>query len=536
MSVAIDGTSLLTNTAVSSTTWTAYSATPPAAIAAGTHSLSISFTNDYATGGSAIGKSGKFRPGCDRNLYADVTNFYGPTTITPAPTVTLSASPTSVTTGQSSTLTWASTNATSCNATGAWSITNLPTSGSQSTGALNQTSTYSLTCTGDGGSATASATVTVGIVTTDKLTWAPPGYSTNYSVYTQLTLADTGPIIGAPYNDLGYQHIIHLDNNTDYVIHLHHRQVAAGAGIAGISFVGGRNIVIIGGEVTGPMQASPTLYNAANGGSAYNQYGMAFYQNQGTVHIEGVKIDGFFLAAFYFADNSQFGGPAHDRIQIENVRAMNTLMWKEDQTDYDHSDTYHWAPMNGTYQTIYIDKFTGNYDQTGFALYPNAVSGGFIQSVYLKRTNLRADSLFGSGAGQCTGAGLNGGYAGNYMFQYQATKLTLDQFYVTLGYHRAGAGIGKCPAEESTTRALINDFTTYNNDGTLRTPSYTMTGNQSPGPSVPGDTLTFTNPSADNIWAPDGVHGGVVTDGIPPGGDFVPDTVPGTNYVSPGYQ
>ena len=40
---------------------------------------------------------------------------------TPVPTVTISANPTSVTSGGSSTLTWSSTNATSCTASGGWS-------------------------------------------------------------------------------------------------------------------------------------------------------------------------------------------------------------------------------------------------------------------------------------------------------------------------------------------------------------------------------------------------------------------------------
>jgi hypothetical protein len=78
----------------------------------------------------------------------------------PTPTVSLAASPNSVTSNGSSTLTWSSTDASSCVASGAWSGS-LAASGSQSSGALTATSSYSITCTGLGGSATASATVTV---------------------------------------------------------------------------------------------------------------------------------------------------------------------------------------------------------------------------------------------------------------------------------------------------------------------------------------------------------------------------------------
>ena len=80
---------------------------------------------------------------------------------TPAPTVSLSANPTTVTSGGSSTLTWSSTNATSCTASGGWNGTKA-TSGSQSTGPLSATTDFSLTCfnsTGDRGDATVRVTV-----------------------------------------------------------------------------------------------------------------------------------------------------------------------------------------------------------------------------------------------------------------------------------------------------------------------------------------------------------------------------------------
>jgi hypothetical protein len=75
-----------------------------------------------------------------------------------APTASLSANPTSVTAGQSSTLTWSSTNATSCTGTG-FSTGNL-TAGSV-TVTPSITTNYSVSCTGSGGTATASATVGV---------------------------------------------------------------------------------------------------------------------------------------------------------------------------------------------------------------------------------------------------------------------------------------------------------------------------------------------------------------------------------------
>jgi poly(3-hydroxybutyrate) depolymerase len=76
------------------------------------------------------------------------------------PTVSLSASPSSISAGQSSTITWSSTNAASCTASGAWSGSR-STSGSQ-TVSPTATSSYGLSCTGSGGTAAATnATVSV---------------------------------------------------------------------------------------------------------------------------------------------------------------------------------------------------------------------------------------------------------------------------------------------------------------------------------------------------------------------------------------
>lgn len=75
---------------------------------------------------------------------------YGVTTDM-APTATLSASPSTINLGQSSTLSWSSTNATSCTGTG---FTAGGSSGTRSTGTLNNlgTSNYQVVCTGAGGS------------------------------------------------------------------------------------------------------------------------------------------------------------------------------------------------------------------------------------------------------------------------------------------------------------------------------------------------------------------------------------------------
>ena len=77
------------------------------------------------------------------------------------PTATISAAPATIDGGGSATLTWNSTGAASCTASGGWSGTRA-VSGTQSTGALTSSTSYSLTCTGSGGASTvATTTVTV---------------------------------------------------------------------------------------------------------------------------------------------------------------------------------------------------------------------------------------------------------------------------------------------------------------------------------------------------------------------------------------
>ncbi|MBI4080183.1 MAG: hypothetical protein HY430_00240 [Candidatus Levybacteria bacterium] len=76
------------------------------------------------------------------------------------PTMTFTANPTTIGANSASTLTWTTTNATSCTASGGWAGSKA-TSGSQSTGLLTSSKVFTLTCTGPGGSTTKSVTVTV---------------------------------------------------------------------------------------------------------------------------------------------------------------------------------------------------------------------------------------------------------------------------------------------------------------------------------------------------------------------------------------
>jgi len=98
--------------------------------------------------------------GLANNAYVPVDLIGTSASTISAPTASLSANPTSITSGQSSTLSWSSANATSC--TGTAFSTGNAVSGSVSV-IPSTTTTYSVTCTNGSTSATASATVAVAV-------------------------------------------------------------------------------------------------------------------------------------------------------------------------------------------------------------------------------------------------------------------------------------------------------------------------------------------------------------------------------------
>ncbi len=92
-------------------------------------------------------------------------------TSAPVPTVAITASASQVGAGDSVTLSWSSSNANSCAASGAWSGVR-STSGSASVGPLQADSTFVLNCSGAGGSASDTVSVTV-----DSVPLNPPSVS-----------------------------------------------------------------------------------------------------------------------------------------------------------------------------------------------------------------------------------------------------------------------------------------------------------------------------------------------------------------------
>jgi fibronectin type 3 domain-containing protein len=151
-----------------------------------------------------------------------------PAACTPPAAATINASATSISYNTAVTLSWSSANATSCTASGSWSGPKA-TAGTQSTGNLTSNQTYTLTCTGPGGTG-ASSSVTINVagpppatptgftVTPSScgnnwlnLSWNAVSGATSYKVYrdggstpiyngTGLAFSDTGLVAGSSHN------------------------------------------------------------------------------------------------------------------------------------------------------------------------------------------------------------------------------------------------------------------------------------------------------------------------------------------------
>lgn len=142
-------------------TWSAANATACTASGAwsepidtsGTRITTQTFAGSYVYTATCTG------PGGSSSAQATLSVSANP--LLAAPTISISLSSASTTSGQASTLTWSTTNATLCSASGAWSGT-LATAGSLSVAQLAIGSyRYGIDCTGPGGSAGSSATLSV---------------------------------------------------------------------------------------------------------------------------------------------------------------------------------------------------------------------------------------------------------------------------------------------------------------------------------------------------------------------------------------
>jgi len=141
-----------------------------------------------------------------------------------------------------------------------------------------------------------------------KLLWSPPALSNPTTI-----------------DVTNESHSFALDDAHDYIVRLGSTPLTAKHGLV---LTGGRNIVIIGGEIRQDDPISPpTGIDAA--------YGIALYRQTGTVHIEGVWIHGRGIGqAVVIGSMISEGGSPDSVVQIENSR-LESLH----PVGYVHTDT-----------------------------------------------------------------------------------------------------------------------------------------------------------------------------------------------------
>jgi hypothetical protein len=254
-----------------------------------------------------------------------------------------------------------------------------------------------------------------------------------------------------------------LDTSKDYIVKLPPYQKLGGTEIQG-----GRNVVIEGGSISIPPNMSSDA--ARNGIYVKN--------NVGTVHIEGVLIDG---SAGGVSDGIDISAP-QSTVQIENVRVMGLM---GGYTGF-HSDVI--QPWGGV-RELRVDGLTGSSNYQGLTL---ARDLGDIGSGTLQRVNLsQTDGPYDGGGHMLwltTGLSTCNSY-----------PVSLASFYIQ---PRAGRSLG------------------------------TSVWPPQVGSSLLCPALSFLGGSAG--WSSLPVSGQVDL-GPPPGGDFVPAGRAGLDYTSPGY-
>jgi hypothetical protein len=283
----------------------------------------------------------------------------------------------------------------------------------------------------------------------EKLRWAPP-------TLVKPTTINLGT---------GYTHTL-LSNKRDYIIKLPSTKK-----IGATWLDGGHNIVMIGGYVTVPTGTEPGVANDAQRTAIYIKGAT------GTVHIEGVQIDGSGGAEF---DGVDIDAPLAT-VQLENMRIIGV----KGRFSAFHGDMV--QPWGGV-KDLRIDHLTGTSNYQGLTLQPDLgpIGSAEISNVDLAGTTEPPLDL------------------GGHLIWLTTDSDTCTGFPVSFSnvYLQPREGL---TFPDSVWPAGNSDLECKESGGTFATwPSLSVTGG--------------------------------VQDGTPPGGSFVPPGAAGIGYVSPGYS
>ena len=167
-------------------------------------------------------------------------------------------------------------------------------------------------------------------------------------------------------------HTLNLDPDRDYVVSLPARPVVLDGGLV---VLGGRNVVLIGGEIEVP--AASTAPKTAQ------RRGLYLRDQRGTVHIEGLRIDGPDLAEGIDLDQRQ--GAV---VQLENIQ-LGTVQGSYETNHADLLQT--WAGP----RVLRVDGLQGTTGYQGLFLLPDEYGTQLPDNFDLRRIVISATSTAG---------------------------------------------------------------------------------------------------------------------------------------------
>lgn len=319
-----------------------------------------------------------------------------------------------------------------------------------------------------------------------RLTWEPP----DYSEYTTLNVGTTGQLYV-------------LDDSLDYHVVFPNEPV-----IGPVQFRGGRNIVMIGGEIridNVTWDPEPPRANEAT------QTGIRIHDSANAQAKEAnagriVHIEGIFIHGYYCSDGIQtaVNYPVRVDLRVQNCRVEGG-MWYRDSGDggSPHPDIL--QPYGGV-DYLRVDKLTGLVTGQGLMIKPDfsLVNPGHME---LRRLNLRentnpATEYNDPNADTPRPEGEN--YRPRYLWWTNGNEGGVRVDRGTVWFNHP-------------TRNLSNDKVFWPEGNTY--------GSDNIG--------QFGNPPHASDWAGTGTP--YIYEGDPPVGDYVPVGLAGVDYVSPGY-
>jgi len=260
---------------------------------------------------------------------------------------------------------------------------------------------------------------------------------------------------------------INLERDRDYLLLFPDEPVTKGLGI-----VGGRNVVIMGGEISIPHQDEPTIAS---------RRGLILRDSTGTVHIEGLHLGGEDISEGIQISNPQA------IVQLQNISIIG--LHARDQEDFsdNHPDV---VQPYGNVEELRIDRLTATTDYQGLFLSAPEGHGPAI----VRRTNIKGDPT------------------ARYLFWVRpdddAGAVELHDVWLDVPDERRG-GIGRAVWPDVSSNRSRRPSIETGSDGIRR--------------------VVWPDSMEPRIY-------GEIKAGTPPDGDFVKPGNAGTDYESPGYR